>query len=203
MLNIKNVLILLLALAFFIVGCGQDQGQQTNESVSKQSDSILDEGKNMMQQAGQEASQLKDSMAKQADEIAAKGSEMLDKAKSEAESLKEDTAAIVEDLITKSKTYFDKGKFNEAIASAQEILTNYDSNFQKAKDIINTATEKLKAMAAEKAKAVMEAASAAKAEEELEAANVEKEAEALESTATEKVEGVKSGLTDKLKSLGQ
>ena len=203
MLNMKSVLILGLVLAFFIVGCGQDQGQQTNESASEQTGSILDEGKKMMQQAEQEASQLKESLAKQADEIAAKGSEMLDKAKSEAGSLKEDTAAIVEDLITKSKKLLDKGKFNEAIASSQEILINYDSNFQKAKDIINTATEKLKAMAAEKTKQILEAASAAKAEEKLEDADVEKETEALESTATEKVEGLKSDLTDKFKSIGQ
>ena len=32
MLNMKNVLILGLAMTFFIVGCGQDQGQQTSES---------------------------------------------------------------------------------------------------------------------------------------------------------------------------
>ncbi len=58
MLNMKNVLILVLALSFFIVGCGQDQGQQTNESVSEHAGSILGGGKKMMQQAEQEASQV-------------------------------------------------------------------------------------------------------------------------------------------------
>ncbi len=49
-------------------------------------------------------------------------------------------------------------------------------------------------MVAEKAEATLDATSALKAE---------KEAEALESTTTEKAEGLKSGLTDKLKSFGQ
>jgi len=95
------------------------------------------------------------------------------------------------------------GRFNDAISSAKEVLTNYDGNSQKAKDIITTATEKMKTMIAEKAKAAIDAAAALKAEETIDTAAAAKEAEALGSTATEKVESVKSGLTDKLKSFGQ
>lgn len=196
MLSMKNVLIFGLALAFFIVGCGQDQGRQTSESVSEQTGSMLDEGKKMIQQAEQEALQLKETLTKQAAEIADKGSAILDKAK-------DNTAAIVADLIANANTSLGMGKFNEAISSAKEVLTNYDSSSQKAKDIITTATEKLKAIVVEKAKAALDTAAALKAEETIDAATAAKEAEALESTATEKVESVKSGLTDKLKSFGQ
>ena len=192
MLNMKNVLIFGLILSFFIVGCGQDQGQPTSESVSEQTGSMLDEGKKMIQQAEQEALQLKETVVKQAGEIADK-----------AGAIKDNTAAIVADLIANANTSLNMGRFNDAISSAEEVLTNYDGNSQKAKDIITTATEKMKTMIAEKAKAAIDAAAALKAEETIDTAAAAKEAEALGSTATEKVESVKSGLTDKLKSFGQ
>ncbi|MBT3880351.1 MAG: hypothetical protein HOF76_15085 [Candidatus Scalindua sp.] len=192
MLNMKNVLIFGLILSFFIVGCGQDQGQPTSESVSEQTGSMLDEGKKMIQQAEQEALQLKETVVKQAGEIADK-----------AGAIKDNTAAIVADLIANANTSLNMGRFNDAISSAKEVLTNYDGNSQKAKDIITTATEKMKTMIAEKAKAAIDAAAALKAEETIDTAAAAKEAEALGSTATEKVESVKSGLTDKLKSFGQ
>ncbi len=187
MLNMKCVLIFGLALAFFIVGCGQDQGTQTSGPASKQVDSILDEGKKMARQAQQEASQLKDSLVKQASEI------------------KDNTTAIVTDLITNAKNYLDKGRFTDAITSAQEVLTNYDADFQQAKDIITTATKKMKAVVAEKTKAAMDAAAAIKANEEIDktTADAEKEAEILKSTTTEEIESLRSGLTDKLNSLEQ
>ena len=192
MLNMKNVLIFGLILSFFIVGCGQDQGQPTSESVSEQTGSMLDEGKKMIQQAEQEALQLKETVVKQAGEIADK-----------AGAIKDNTAAIVADLIANANTSLNMGRFNDAISSAKEVLTNYDGNSQKAKDIITTATEKMKTMIAEKAKAAIDAAAALKADETIDTAAAAKEAEALGSTATEKVESVKSGLTDKLKSFGQ
>ena len=192
MLNMKNVLIFGLILSFFIVGCGQDQGQPTSESVSEQTGSMLDEGKKMIQQAEQEALQLKETVVKQAGEIADK-----------AGAIKDNTAAIVADLIANANTSLNMGRFNDAISSAKEVLTNDDGNSQKAKDIITTATEKMKTMIAEKAKAAIDAAAALKAEETIDTAAAAKEAEALGSTATEKVESVKSGLTDKLKSFGQ
>ncbi|MBT6047083.1 MAG: hypothetical protein HOG49_09700, partial [Candidatus Scalindua sp.] len=154
MLNMKNVLIFGLILSFFIVGCGQDQGQPTSESVSEQTGSMLDEGKKMIQQAEQEALQLKETVVKQAGEIADK-----------AGAIKDNTAAIVADLIANANTSLNMGRFNDAISSAKEVLTNYDGNSQKAKDIITTATEKMKTMIAEKAKAAIDAAAALKAEE--------------------------------------
>ena len=125
MLNMKNVLIFGLILSFFIVGCGQDQGQPTSESVSEQTGSMLDEGKKMIQQAEQEALQLKETVVKQAGEIADK-----------AGAIKDNTAAIVADLIANANTSLNMGRFNDAISSAKEVLTNYDGNSQKAKDII-------------------------------------------------------------------
>ncbi len=191
MLNSRNIFVLVLALAFFVVGCGQDQGQQATKSVSEQTGNIVDEGKKMLQQAEQEASQLKDAVVKQAGDIADK-----------AGAIKDNTAAIVADLIANATTSLDEGRFNDAVSSAKEVLT-YDSNSQKAKDIIATATEKLKALLAEKTKAAIDAAAALKAEETIDTAAAAKEAESLGSTAAEKVESVKSGLTDKLKSFGQ
>jgi Flp pilus assembly protein TadD len=131
------------------------------------------------QQAEQEASQIKESMAKQAEEMAAKGSKIIDQAKPEAESTKDKTASIIKGLIAKAKTLLDQGKFKEAIVPAQDVLTNYDSDSQEAKGIIAKAKEKLKAMVTEKTK------------------------EELETTATEKAEGLKGDITDKLKGFGK
>jgi uncharacterized lipoprotein YehR (DUF1307 family) len=100
-------------------------------------------------------------------------------ARTEAESMKEKTASIIKELITKANTLLDQGKFKEAIVPAQDVLTNYDSDSQEAKGIIAKAKEKLKAMVTEKTK------------------------EELETTATEKAEGLKGDITDKLKGFGK
>ena len=163
MIRIKNMLICGLVLSFFIVGCGQKEEQPEYAE----------------QQAEQEASQIQESMTKQAEEMAAKGSKIIDQAEPVAESTKDKTASTIKDLIAKAKTLLDQGKFKEAIASAQDVLTNYDSDSQEAKGIIAKAKEKLKAMVTEKAK------------------------EDLEATTTEKAEGLKGEITDKLKSFGQ
>jgi Flp pilus assembly protein TadD len=163
MMKIKNFLICGLVLSFIIVGCGQKEEQPEYAE----------------QQAEQEASQIKESMAKQAEETAAEGSKIIDQAKSVAESTKDKTASIIKELIAKAKALLDQGKFKEAIASAQDVLTNYDSDSQEAKGIIATAKEKLKAMVTEKAK------------------------EDLGATTTEKAEGLKGDITDKLKGFGQ
>lgn len=199
----KKILIPGLALAFFIVGCGQDQGQQTNKSVSEQTGRALDDTKQMIQQAEQKATQLKETMTSQANEIAAKGNEMLDKARSDAVAIKDDTTAIIEDLVANARAALDKGRLNEAISAAQTILTNYDANSQKAKDVITAATEKLKTILAEKIKEVLDGAAALKDEEDFGESTTEKEAEQLKSTATEQIERIKSDLNDKLKNLGQ
>ncbi len=151
MIKIKNMLICGLVLSFIIIGCGQKEDQPEYAD----------------QQAEQEASQIKESMAKQAEEMAVKGSKIIDQAKPEAESTKDKTASIIKELIAKAKTLLDQGKFKEAIATAQDVLTNYDSDSQEAKSIIAKAKEKLKA------------------------------------AATEKAEGFKGDITDKLKGFGQ
>ncbi len=135
MIKIKNMLICGLALSFIIIGCGQKEDQPEYAE----------------QQAEQEASQIKESMAKQAEEMAVKGSKIIDQAEPVAESTKDKTASIVKGLIAKAKTLLDQGKFKEAIASAQDVLTNHDSDSQEAKSIIAKAKEKLTAAATEKA----------------------------------------------------
>ncbi len=97
----------------------------------------------------EEALLMKESMAMQAEEMAAKGSKIIEQAKSEAESTKDKTASIVKGLIDKAKTLLDQGKFKEAIATAQDVLTNYDSDSQEAKGIIAKAKEELEATATE------------------------------------------------------
>ena len=163
MIRIKNMLICGLILGFFVVGCGQKEEQPGYAG----------------QQANEEASQIKESMAKPAEEMAAEGSKIIDQAKSEAESAKDKTASIIKELIAKAKTLLDQGKFKEAIASAQDVLTNHDSDSQEAKGIIAKAKEKLKAMVTEKAK------------------------EDLGAGTTEKAEGLKGEITDKLKGFGK
>ena len=54
------------------------------------------------------------------------------------------------------KALFDKGEYEEAGSIAQDVLKNYDSESQEAKDIIATVTEKLKAMATEKSEEIKE-----------------------------------------------
>ncbi len=203
----KNVFICGLMLGFFIVGCGQDQERpdyaETKDSVIEKGSSLMDEGKKSLQQAEHEALRIKESMEKQANEIASKGGKMIDQAKTKAESIKNDTEAAIVELITNAKSFLDQGKFNEAIASAKEVLTDYDSNFQKAKDIITTATEKLKVIATEKAKEALEATAALKSEESLSSVDAENAAEELETTAVQKSEDLKNNVTDKLNSLEQ
>ena len=136
--------------------------------------------------AGQQAKE-------EAEEIKAEGSKIIEQAKSKVESMKDETASIVKGLIDKANTLLDQGKFKEAIVPAQDVLTNYDSDSQEAKGIIAKAKEKLKAMVTEKAKGELETIATEKAKEELETTV----------TDTEKVEGLKGDITDKLKGFGK
>ena len=73
-----------------------------------------------------------------------------------------------------------KASLRKLLSSAQDVLTNYDSDSQEAKGIIAKAKEKLKAIATEKNK------------EELETTEPQK-----------KLEGLKGDMTDKLKGFGK
>lgn len=186
----KNVLICGLMLGFFIVGCGQNQESPKHAG---EGDSVIEKGSKMVEQ---EVSQIKESIAKQADE-------MIDKTKVEAEAIKDKTTAITKELIASAYTLLDQGKYAEAISSAQNVLSNYNSASQEAKGIITKAKEKLQAMAEAKAREVLEAAAAEKAKETLESEAAEKAREVQEATVTEKAESIKDDLTKKLKSFGQ
>ncbi len=178
MIRISNLLLLGLLTCFFVVGCGQKQ-EQSEKAVS---------------QTEQETSQIKDTITKQAEEMANKGGEIIEKVKSEAELMKEKSAATVKELIAKANSLLEQGKFNEAIAPAQDVLDNYDSDSPEAKGIITKAKEKLKAMA----EAVAE-----KAKEQLGSAVSEGTHEELESTTTEKAKDIKDSISNKLKGLGK
>ncbi len=186
----KNILICGLVLGFFIVGCGQNQ---ESPKYGGEGDSLIENGSKMVKQ---EVSQMKESITKQADEI-------VDKAKVEAEAIKDKTSAMTKELIDSANALFDQGKFAEAISSAQNVLSNYDSASQEAESIITKAKEKLQAMAEAKTKQVLDAAAVEKANEALEAEAAKKASEAQETTVTEKAESLKDDLTKKLKSFGQ
>ncbi len=134
MLRIRNMLICGLVLSFIIIGCGQKEEQPEYAEP----------------QVKEEASQIKESIAKPAEEMAAKGSKIIEQAKSDTELAKDKTASIIKELIAKANTLLNQGKFEEAIAAAQDVLNNHDSDSQEAKDIITKAKEKLKAIATEK-----------------------------------------------------
>ncbi len=178
MIRIKNILLLGLVSCFLVIGCGQKQ-EQTEKSGT---------------QTKQEMSQMKDAITKQADEMVVKSGEIIEKAKSEAELMKEKAAATIKELIAKANSLLEQGKFNEAIAPAQKVLDNYDSDSQEAKGIITKAKEKLKAMA----EAVAE-----KAKKQLETTVSEETHEELEATATEKITDIKDNLSNKLKGFGE
>ncbi len=175
MLKIKNILFLGLISCFLLVGCGQKQEQSET-------------------QAKQEISLIKDTITTQANEIVTKGSEVIDKAKSESELMKERIAATVKELITKANSFIEQGKFKEAIIPAQNVLQNYDSDSQEAKNIITKAKEKLNAIAEAVAK---------KAKEQLGTAASAETHEELEATATEKAKDIKDSLSNKLKGFGE
>lgn len=186
----KNVLIYGLMLGFFIVGCGQNQ---ESPKYAGEGDSVIEKGSKMEEQ---EVSQIKESIAKLADE-------MIDKTKVEAEAMKDKATAITNELIARAYTLLDQGKYAEAISSAQDVLSNYNSTSQEAKGIITKAKERLQAMAEAKTRKVLEAAAVEKAKEALAAEAAEKAREAQEATVTGKAESIKDDLTKKLKSFGQ
>ena len=142
MISIENVLIGGLVISLFVAGCGKKQ-EQTGYVETK-----VEEGKKIIQQEKQEAAQIKESVTKQAEEKVTKSEP--EKAQSEATSAKNKTGTIVKELIAKAKALLDKGEYEEAGSVAQDVLKNYDSESQEAKNIIAVVTEKLKAMATEK-----------------------------------------------------
>ena len=142
MISIENLLIGGLVISLFVAGCGKKQ-EQTGYVETK-----VEEGKKIIQQEKQEAAQIKESVTKHAEEKVTKSEP--EKAQSEATSAKNKTGTIVKELIAKAKALLDKGEYEEAGSVAQDVLKNYDSESQEAKNIIAVVTEKLKAMATEK-----------------------------------------------------
>ncbi len=133
---------------------------------------------------------MKDAIKKQADEMAAKGSEIVEKVKSGAGLMNEKVTTTIKELIAKANSLLEQGKFNEAIAPAQNVLDNYDRDSQEAKGIITKAKEKLKAVAE-------------KAKKQLETALSEETHEELKSAATEKIKNIKDNLSNKLKGFSE
>lgn len=142
MIRIENVLIGGLVISLFVAGCGKKQ-EQAGYVETK-----VEEGAKIIQQEKQEATQVQESVTKQAEEKAAKSEP--EKVPSEAEAAKAKAESIVKELIAKARALLDKGEYEQAGTVAQDVLKNYDSESQEAKDIIAVATEKLKAMAKEK-----------------------------------------------------
>lgn len=142
MIRIENVVICGLVIGLFVTGCGKKQ-EQTGYVETK-----VEEGEKIVQPEKQEAAQIKESVTEQAEEKVTKDEP--EKEQSEAASAKEKTVSIVKELIAKAKALLDKGEYEKANSVAQDVLKNYDSESQEAKDIIATVTEKLKAMATEK-----------------------------------------------------
>lgn len=148
MLKIENILTCGLVISLFVVGCGKKQ-EQTGYVETR-----TEEGNKIIQQEKQEAVQTKESALEQTEEKVAKGEP--EKTETKTESVKEKTASIVKELIAKAKALLDKGAYEEASAVAHDVLKNYDSASQEAKDIIATVTEKLKTMATEKSSEIKE-----------------------------------------------
>ncbi|OOP55582.1 MAG: hypothetical protein AYP45_13980 [Candidatus Brocadia carolinensis] len=142
MIRIENVLIGGLVISLFVAGCGKKQ-EQAGYVETK-----VEEGAKIIQQEKQEATQVQESVTKQAEEKAAKSEP--EKVPSEAEAAKAKAESIVKELIAKARALLDKGEYEQAGTVAQDVLKNYDSESQEAKDIIAVVTEKLKAMAKEK-----------------------------------------------------
>lgn len=142
MTRIENVLIGGLVISLFVAGCGKKQ-EQAGYVETK-----VEEGAKIIQQEKQEATQVQESVTKQAEEKAAKSEP--EKVPSEAEAAKAKAESIVKELIAKARALLDKGEYEQAGTVAQDVLKNYDSESQEAKDIIAVVTEKLKAMAKEK-----------------------------------------------------
>lgn len=142
MIRIENVLIGGLVISLFVAGCGKKQ-EQAGYVETK-----VEEGAKIIQQEKQEATQVQESVTKQAEEKAAKSEP--EKVPSEAEAAKAKAESIAKELIAKARALLDKGEYEQAGTVAQDVLKNYDSESQEAKDIIAVVTEKLKAMAKEK-----------------------------------------------------
>ncbi len=164
MIRIEDILLSGLVICFLVTGCGQKQ-EPSEESGTKQ-----------------EMSQMKDAITKQADEMVAKGAEIVEKARSGAVLMKEKAAAIIKELVAKANSLLEQGRFNEAIARAQKVLDNYDSDSLEAKGIITRAREKLKTMA----ETVTE-----KVKKQLGTTASEETYEEREATTTENVKGIK------------
>lgn len=136
MIRIENVLIGGLVISLFVAGCGKKQEQAGHVETK------VEEGAKIIQQEKQEATQIQESVTKQAEEKAAKSEP--EKVPSEAEAAKAKTESIVKELIAKARALLDKGEYEQAGTVAQDVLKNYDSESQEAKDIIAVVTAKLK-----------------------------------------------------------
>ncbi len=70
--------------------------------------------------------------------------------KTQAKVQADDVKSKIKELIAKAKEYLNQGQYEKAVSVAKEILSKFDANSKEAKDILATATAKIKEMAQEK-----------------------------------------------------
>lgn len=103
----------------------------------------------IIEKAKEEASRIMESVAEHIEEVATRSSEMVEEVKPKLKTIRDEPASTVRELIDKARELFDRGRFKEAIGTAQDILSKYDSVSQEARDIIARAKEKLKTLVTE------------------------------------------------------
>lgn len=181
----------------------EEKAPEIEESAVNQSDETETKGSEIIERVKTEAEKIKEKTSSVIGEQFDKAKAVFDKDREEEsitergdgaaktveqlgeeknnniDSLESKTSSIVKELIEKARMLFDQGKYKESIIAAEDVLNNHDSDSQEAMDIISMAKEKLKELASEQTKAV------------------------IDSSASEELEEHKEGITDKLMDLGQ
>lgn len=128
----RMILNLMIVGSLMAAGCGQQQEQaaapQTPTSAESQAQGVVQQAQQTVEQGAQAAAQ----------------------SAQEAQNIAGDMVAQVKDLLAKAQEMLANGQFEQAISTAQNVLS-MDPNNMEAKSIIETAKAKLMEMAQQKA----------------------------------------------------
>lgn len=137
--------VVLVSAGLMVAGCGNQQSQNTPAPEATASSAAVKVQETV---ATPQAKSLQDQVKDVA--VQAENSPAVAEAKQNLQDTANALKAKAQTLLAEAKKYVDQGKFDEAIATAQNVLS-FDPNNVEAQKIIENAKAKIKALVEQKA----------------------------------------------------
>lgn len=139
----QKCLVVIAVLGLAIGGCGQKQETSTQKTVSENQSSLGASIDQIAQSAKKQTSEMAESVKAQSVQMAESMKAESAKMAESAQTMQANAQATEQDLLAKAKEFLNQKNFDQAIATANQILSQINPNSQGAKDLIAQAKAEL------------------------------------------------------------